>query len=168
MSRFLLYPNIRPWVWPWDSEVNTSTDPESLSRWICSSVRENWCVCWSGVVALDIWKYTCRNDDAFLNFPPTKLLKSKRINPKTDSWPWYIAHLVYNVYIGPIFSLAKLLSTEVFHEYFNNSGLQSISYLLLKKPIYNTWIAHGVSWYTWSGFCKPVFSKGYALSRQTY
>ena len=34
-------------------------------------------------------------------------------------------------------ALAKLLCTEV-DESFNNSGLQSISFLLLKKPIYNT------------------------------
>ena len=32
-------------------------------------------------------------------------------------------------------SLAKLLCTEVFNESFNNSGLQSIYFLLLKKRI---------------------------------
>ena len=58
--------------------------------------------------------------------------------------------------------LAKLLCTQVFNESFNNSGLQSISFLSLKNPIYNTWNTHDVIWYTWCDFCKPVFSKWYA------
>ena len=36
-----------------------------------------------------------------------------------------------------------------------------------KKRIYYIWNTHGVRWYTWSGSCNPVFSKGYAHIRVT-
>ena len=59
-------------------------------------------------------------------------------------------------------SVAKLLWTEVFNESSNNSGLQSMYFLSSKKRIYYIWNTHDVSWYTWCGFYKPVFSKRYA------
>ena len=87
-------------------------------------------------------------------------------------WRWHVSCLSVDLVFMMNFVImitaditlpvAKLLWTEVFNKSSNNSGLQSMYFLSSKKRIYYIWNTHGVSWYTWCGFCKPVFSKEYA------